>query len=227
MGEMRRLYDLNGLVLAVIADEQDVGFLDPILAPLALAAEADPDWTISVSVAGAIAAPASSDVIWQGPLPEGLESILSRSDGRPTLTVVDQFSMTHRAESHSTSIQVATPGTKAMGGTAAFWLIDEILTERNQFLLHAACLVRPESDEAIALFAPSGTGKTTTALALAGNGLALATDDAVVLQNGATRTAHMGHSARYQGSSANSRIDALAAAHPETMAGRGAGASSR
>jgi hypothetical protein len=180
---MQRLYDLNGIFLAVVADEQDVGFLDPILAPLTAHTETAPDWIVRVQITDRIEIPASSDLIWQGPLPEGLESVLSERDGRRSLTVISQCTMTHLAESHSTLIQVASAGTNAIRGTAAFWLIDEILAERSQFLLHGACLVRPGTEEAIAIFAPSGTGKTTTALALARNGLALATDDALVLEN--------------------------------------------
>jgi hypothetical protein len=180
---MQRLYDLNGILLAVVADEQDVGFLDPILAPLAVGTETSPDWTVSVHIADRIELPEASDTIWRGPLPEGLESVLSERDGRRSLTVIGQCTMTHQADSHSTLIQVAAAETNGIRGTAAFWLIDEILAERGQFLLHGACLVRPGTEEAIAIFAPSGTGKTTTALALARNGLALATDDALVLEN--------------------------------------------
>jgi hypothetical protein len=180
---MQRLYDLNGIILAVVADERDVGFLDPILACLDVQTRILPDWTVRIDVVDRIEVPAASDLIWQGPLPEGLESVLSERDGRRSLTVVGQCTLTHQKGSHSTLIEVIAPGTDAIRGTAAFWLIDEVLVERGQFLLHGACLVRPETREAIAIFAPSGTGKTTTALALARNGLALATDDALVLEN--------------------------------------------
>ena len=63
------------------------------------------------------------------------------------------------------------------------WLIDHLLAVHDRHLLHGACLIAPAADGALALFAPSGTGKTTTALALARAGFALAGDDALVLRN--------------------------------------------
>jgi hypothetical protein len=90
--------------------------------------------------------------------------------------------MTNDIVSHSSLIYFTPAGTKSIGGTGAFWLIGEILAAKERFLLHGACMVEPGSDTAIALFAPSGTGKTTTSLALANNGLALAGDDALVLE---------------------------------------------
>jgi hypothetical protein len=187
---MQRLYDLNGIILAVVAGEQDADFLDSILAPLMVQTGQPPHWTITLGIVDQIEPPhPSSNLIWQGQLPEGIESILTERDDQRTLTAAGQFTMTHRPASHSTAVQVLSAGTNTVRGTAAFWLIDEILARGSQFLLHGACLVRPETAEAIALFAPSGTGKTTTALALARNGLALATDDALVLEN--TETASL------------------------------------
>lgn len=58
--------------------------------------------------------------------------------------------------------------------------------EKN--LLHAACLIVPDGPGAIAICAPSGYGKTTTALALARGGFGLATDDASVIETRNGRT---------------------------------------
>ena len=72
---IRRNYDLNGVVLAVVAVEQAyAGFLDPILAPLAVDAAAAPGWTIRLRASEAIGPlPAHMRRIWDGPLPEGLQ----------------------------------------------------------------------------------------------------------------------------------------------------------
>lgn len=180
----RRFYDLNGVGLTVEApDERHAGFLDPILAPLA-ATNLRPDWTVTLLAADAIAPPdPAAAPIWDGPLPEGLPSILTDDDGQRTLTVPGHFAVTSRRTVGRSQIHLVPAGLDSIRGTASFWLINEILAARSRHMLHGACLVRPETEQAVALFAPSGTGKTTTALALARNGLGLAGDDALVLEH--------------------------------------------
>ncbi len=184
---IRRNYDLNGVVLAVVAVEQAyAGFLDPILAPLAVDAAAAPGWTIRLRASEAIGPlPAHMRRIWDGPLPEGLHSTLVQQGDRQILVVPDHFAMSSVRSARSTDIEVAPGGANSIGGTAAFWLLQGILAAHNRHLLHGACLVRRATLEAFALFAPSGTGKTTTALALARAGLEFAGDDALVLENAA------------------------------------------
>ncbi|MGO9948131.1 MAG: hypothetical protein ACLPWG_14925 [Steroidobacteraceae bacterium] len=181
---VRRLYNLNGVGLTVeAADESHAAFLDPILGQLTAARPVRHHWKITITKARAVVRPAVARAIWDGPLPEGLPSILTTNSGWTTLTVPDHFAMTNRRATCSSRVRVTSAGQSSIQGTAAFWLIDEILAARNRHLLHGACLVKAETDQAIALFAPSGTGKTTTALALARNGLGLAGDDALVLHN--------------------------------------------
>ena len=181
---VRRLYNLNGVGLAVeAADESHAAFLDPILGQLTVARTVRPHWKITITKARTVARPAVARAIWDGPLPEGLPSILTSNGGWTTLTVPGHFAMTNRRAACSSRVRVTSAGQSSIQGTAAFWLIEEILAARNRHLLHGACLVTAETDQAIALFAPSGTGKTTTALALARNGLGLAGDDALVLHN--------------------------------------------
>ena len=50
MNNVQRLYDLNGIILAVVAGEQDADFLDSILAPLSVQTEKLPDWTITLGL---------------------------------------------------------------------------------------------------------------------------------------------------------------------------------
>ena len=59
--------------------------------------------------------------------------------------------------------------------------MDAAIAATGQTLVHAACLADRDGRSFGLVFAPSGTGKTTTTLALAHAGYAMANDDAAVL----------------------------------------------
>lgn len=59
--------------------------------------------------------------------------------------------------------------------------LDATLDTAGQTLLHMAGLVIPEGDDVVLIHAPSGTGKTTTSLALASRGFGLCSDDAMIV----------------------------------------------
>jgi hypothetical protein len=180
---LERRYDLNGVTLTIEGDQQQIGFLDPILGVLAGTDRKLNDWVVRlVAVSEVEPPPQMSRIIWQGPLPENLESVCSEYDNNRTLFVPQHYNMTIETASRSSVIRFTSEGRGSIGGTGAFWILGEILAAEDQFLLHAACMIEPHSDAAYVLFAPSGTGKTTTALTLARNGFALAGDDALVLE---------------------------------------------
>jgi hypothetical protein len=174
-----RHYDLNGQHLAVEAGESGLAsFLDGILATFA-GAFGPPDWSVRVAVAEALPSPVG-ELQWQGDLPEGLGAVLYHGASERTLVAPGHFHMRIDAAARQATIVAFQDRTRWLSGTAAFWLLDGILEGHGRHLVHAACLVRPGTDDTVLLFAPSGTGKTTTALALARNGWALAGDDAAV-----------------------------------------------
>ena len=179
----QRRYDLNGVRLLVEGNQQWIDFLDPIVATLSTTQPTRPDWTIRLGEVSQIESPPpASRIIWKGALPENLESVCTEIDGRRTLFVPTCFKMTMDIGSQSSFIEFMSEGAGWIGGTGAFWLLGEILAAKQRFLLHGACMIEPQSQAAVAMFAPSGTGKTTTALAFAHNGLTLAGDDALVLE---------------------------------------------
>ena len=184
MEPIRRTYDLNGFSITVIAEDPvHAGFLDPIFAPFAANTSADYGWTITVRAKETIEpAPETAKHVWTGPLPEGLSLTLVEDDGRQLLIVPDHFVMSTARLARSTEIEVTPDGAKSISGSSAFVLLEGIFAAHGRHLLHGACLVRSETQEAFALFAPSGTGKSTTALTLARTGLELSGDDALVLE---------------------------------------------
>lgn len=179
---IQRTYDLHGCTLGIVSEDRALAaFLDPILAPLLCHPSAACDWTISLVPVDTIGIPEGGVRLFEGALPEGLPAVITQHESRRSLTVGDHFAISLSLTTRMAELRYVNGRSEAMGGTAAFWMLGDILAAQSQHLLHGAAVVDPRSDEVIALFAPSGTGKTTTALALARSGLHLAADDALVL----------------------------------------------
>ncbi|MEO1703602.1 MAG: hypothetical protein AAFR71_16270 [Pseudomonadota bacterium] len=64
---------------------------------------------------------------------------------------------------------------------AIIFALSHTMTGLGGNLLHAACLMTPDRESVIVVQAPSGTGKTTTSMALALNGFAVTGDDTTSL----------------------------------------------
>ena len=176
-----RRYDLNGLRICLEADLPALaGFLDFVLAPFEVASGSVADFAIRVERGDCPPAP-PGEMQWEGLLPERLGSVLVRSGDVRTLHVPPHYQAVSDRSRHRAHVIVGKEGGRWLSGTLAFWLLDEMLIGAGRHLLHAACLARPAGD-ALLIFAASGTGKTTTALALARNGYALVGDDAAVLE---------------------------------------------
>jgi hypothetical protein len=178
---LQRTYDLHGCTLGILSEYPAVAaFLDPILAPL-ISEPAACDWMISLVPVDTIGIPEGGSRLFEGALPEGLPAVIIQHENRRSLTVGDHFAINLSQTTRTVELRYVSGRSEAMGGTAAFWMLGDILAAQSQHLLHGAAVVDPRSQEVVALFAPSGIGKTTTALALARSGLHLAADDALVL----------------------------------------------
>jgi hypothetical protein len=181
---IRRAYDLNGVTLAIVASEERYAtFLEPILAPLRCATSVAHDWSALMLPASTICPPNGGLRIFDGSLPEGLPALMVEDGQGRILVVPDHFAMRFRRKSQTTEIHFVPGKEGALSGTAAFWMLDDLLAAHGRHLLHGALLVDPRTERSVVLFAPSGTGKTTTALALARSGFCLAGDDALVLDS--------------------------------------------
>jgi len=177
-----RHYDLNGVTLAVTADRPEAaGFLDFVLSPLAIDPTEKPDCRIAIETRGTLPPAARGVLQFEGALPESLPAQLVRDGDLRTLDAPGHYQAESLRGSDLARVLVAPGSDRWLTGTLAFWLLDELLVGKGRIFLHAACLARPAGD-AILVFAASGTGKTTTALALARNGYGLMGDDVALLE---------------------------------------------
>jgi hypothetical protein len=176
-----RTYDLNGVGLLVSApDETMAGCLDPWLAPFADRKGTAADWTVRITVRPELPEPAG-ELLWEGMLPEGLTGRIHREGDNKHLQIPGHVSLTSERTQKALQLTVCPGKEWVLPGSTSVSLLGEVLAGSERHLIHAAALLPPALEENVLFFAPSGTGKTTTALALAREGWQLLGDDAVVL----------------------------------------------
>ena len=179
---MRAFFDLNGLVLCITADDELL--LAPMLEYLGeLRIDAAPasDFEVWLKREGEQSPPADAQLICEGPLPNGEDSKSWVHDDAEWLNLPGKLSLAYSVKRRCATISV-TPGRESLIGsfigTAA---IRAAVNSAGWTFVHSAALRVPQSERAILLFAGSGAGKTTTALALAVHGFGYMSDDITVL----------------------------------------------
>jgi hypothetical protein len=183
MGDLRSAYDFCGTRLEV---ETDVVMLNELFHAgferFFRSEQAAGRATFHLRITtGEPVKPEAVPLVWSGPLPEGGSGQLFEDDGRCVLVVDGACSLDIRIGSSSAVATVAPMGMRGFMGSASMLLVSFVLRVGRQWLVHAACLINPRSDRAILIFAPSGYGKTSAAIALARGGFQLMTDDASVI----------------------------------------------
>jgi hypothetical protein len=180
---VERWFDLNGALMRIDApDAQLVAPLLPYLGPLGSAPQpGTAHFHVTLAWEAPQAAPAAARLINDGPLPEGTPHRSFHDGDTRWLVVPDRLSLRFSIARRTARLQVA-PGAEALvGGSPGIVLVEAALGAGQHMLVHAAALRLPRREAAVCLLAPSGTGKTTTSLALALQGFGLMADDATVL----------------------------------------------
>jgi hypothetical protein len=178
-----RRYDLHGLTVKVTAPDVKLArCLDAFLAPLAVESDGSCQWNVSIRVIEHPPAAPPGQTVWEGNLPEGLPAVIRRDGADRNLLVHDHLAFRADSRRRQIDVSVRRGSERALFGTAGTNILGEVIRGSGRFLLHAACLVHPDVDECLLIFAPSGMGKTTTSLALARQGWRLGGDDAAILK---------------------------------------------
>jgi hypothetical protein len=177
---MRSYYDVHDLKLAVdSSDNSLVGILDIYLSPFANDHLNAVDFIVNVERGEVAAPPADAQIVHDGEILPGVAAKVFILDDRRWYVFPGRFSI--QLDKQFASLRVHPDCNRELLVYCAIHVLNSAFTQSGQFLVHGAALVAPGTDQALLIFAPSGRGKTTTALALALSGFALMTDDAIVI----------------------------------------------
>ncbi len=178
-----RYYDLGATQLAVAA-ERDVlleGFerflgerrqLEPVSCTFSVTIREDEPRQM----------PADAEVLYGGPLPDEGMCDFARAGQTYFMSFPGEARMTVDLRARTADIVVSPARPWRACGSMVPIVVEFALDLEDQHVVHAAGLSVPGKDGMVLVCAPSGTGKTTTALALAKHGLPFAADDIVVLR---------------------------------------------
>ena len=184
MSGIVRKYDVHGMTLAVHANPPALlSLVDPFLGAFE-SPSASAQFTLSLSRGPVGERPAGKENAppeWEGMLP-GAVPCASWRDNHVWHQVIPQRVHLTVDPARRTAQLCVCAGAEAYGGLyGVVPVLMEFLGQTDQHIVHAAGIEIPSSDSrGILLSAPSGYGKTTTALALTRGGMRLLADDAVV-----------------------------------------------
>ena len=178
---IERWCDLNGPRMLFRAD--DPALLAPLEQTwLRMATEATDrtDYTLTINRGEVAAAPEGAPLLFDGILPDRLPCVVSRVGIDEYYRVDNRISLLlSRREARI----VVAPGSEVLVRRSFTTVaVGAALATGEQYLLHAAALALPDSDETILIFGPSGFGKTTTALSLLPAAFRLLTDDSCIVR---------------------------------------------
>ena len=125
--------------------------------------------------------PPGLPLTWGGTMPDGFHRRIFETEDETFLAVEDKVAVALSYQRARATAFVKPGSQDAFFSAAIILIVDAALEGGGQYLIHGACLVEQVSGRALMICAPSGSGKTTTAMALARDGFALMTDDASVV----------------------------------------------
>lgn len=178
-----RHFDLMGAVLRVDADDDRLADrFAALLRGLAIETVNDPAFALTIREGTPRSIPDSARIVYEGPVFWEGDCIYADDGGRLYLSFPGRLSLMLDPDANTAEMVAAPDSISRVGATAGMLVVDAAVDASGQFMLHAAGLTVPGADAQVLVFAQSGTGKTTTSLALADSGFGLCADDSMVIR---------------------------------------------
>jgi hypothetical protein len=173
-------YALNGQIIGISAERPELWRdFDRMLAGLRIAEPVEPDFRLGITETGTLDETPHGSLVFDGEVPEDGSCRMIEDGGTIHLVFPERQTVAINGGEGWAELRIR-PGTKA-AWTPSMLVLDAALDASGQHMLHTAGLTLPDSDAVVLIHAPSGTGKTTTSLALATEGFGLCSDDAMIL----------------------------------------------
>jgi hypothetical protein len=179
---VRRVWFHDTPVAFELVEPRHAGLVDPLIGDLRPSTDVTPRFTIRIATHPDLHRPPPGLTVHEGELTPGLpwRARMAETGPREWMLVDGHASVLADTGTSIAEVRLRPDANSGVAASAAIFAMETALAASEQHLLHGAALVSP-AGSAILIFAPSGVGKTTTSLALALNGYALLTDDALVL----------------------------------------------
>ncbi len=160
-----------------------------MLGSLRVASIAEPSF--HVGIAGMALAPETprGSLVFDGEVPEDGRCRMFQDGEIIHLVFASQILSIHGAEGRA---EIRIRAENQINWTVWMLVLDAALDAGGQHMLHTAGLTLPDRDAIVLIHAPSGTGKTTTSLALASQGFGICSDDAMIVTAASADTAAWG-----------------------------------
>jgi hypothetical protein len=181
-------FEIEGFSLRFEAAADDLLFPVRHLFRRFRATSASPDaWAVRMERVDWSRLPAESpglQPIWAGEVTPGIRSINSMGSGRRRIELIDRGRLDINLATRRASIRFPLEEPRPCVNYFVMPLLCAALTAAGRCVVHAACLSAPVRGgrRSVMILAESGTGKSTTALALTGAGWQLMGDDITVIR---------------------------------------------
>lgn len=156
-----------------------------MLASLRITGPAEPDFRLYITATDVLGEEPGGSPVFEGEIPEDGYCRMIEDGGTVHLVFPERQIVSINGEEGWAEIRIR-PDAKA-AWTPSMLVLDAALDAGGQHMLHTAGLTLPDHGSVVLIHAPSGTGKTTTSLALATQGFGLCSDDAMILDTAASK----------------------------------------
>lgn len=174
-------YNLGGRILEIASAEPALAHqTGSSIEALLTSRTQDPIYRLTVE--SGMPQPLPGILIYEGPVLDEGHGVYHQSGETYHFAFPGEVSLSLDPRHRAARIVVAPGCEKRLGETAGLLAIEAAIDAAGQQIMHAASLTLPGQDDVVIIHAPSGTGKTTTSLALAGVGFGLCSDDATVIE---------------------------------------------
>ncbi len=181
MSDQTFCYDLKGQVIGITAARADLWpSFDLMLGTLRMSEPVQPGFRVNIVETPELPENPEGKLAFDGDVP--LDGHCRMIDAGQVFHLVFPGQQTVSIHDDENWAEIRVHPDSKIKWTLLMMVLDAALDAGAQHMLHTAGLTLPGSEALVLIHAPSGTGKSTTSLALASQGFGLCSDDVMILR---------------------------------------------